>query len=138
MIRPVLFWRNRAKSVAGAWELETAQGSFGRLWRVFMNARVAIAAVLAVLQQALQALGTPLNDWTLAVCIAYLGATLAVRLWAYPRPPARTFDGLWVLTIGVDVMAFGRPRSSLLRARSRNSVAGRACFASTPKRNLRS
>lgn len=106
MRRPVLFWRNTAKNAAGAWESETAQGSFGRLWGVFMNARVAIAAVLVILQKALQALGTPLNHWTLAVCIAYLGATLAVRLWAHPRPPGSTFDKLWILTIGVDVMAF--------------------------------
>jgi two-component system sensor histidine kinase PilS (NtrC family) len=106
MKRPVLFWRNTAKNAAGAWEPETAQDSFGRLWGVFMNARVAIAAGLVVLQQALQVLGTPLNHWTLAVCITYLGATLAVRLWAHPRPPGRTFDGLWVWTIGVDVMAF--------------------------------
>ncbi|MEO8013920.1 MAG: ATP-binding protein [Polaromonas sp.] len=102
----MLFWKNTAKNAAGAWELETAQGSFGRLWMVFMNARVAIAAVLIILQEALQALGTPLNHWTLAVCIAYLGATLAVRFWAHPRPPGSTFDGHWVLTIGVDVMAF--------------------------------
>ena len=102
----VLFWRNTVKNAAGAWEPQTAQRSFGRLWRVFMNARVAIAAVLVILQQALQALGTPLNHWTLAVCIVYLCATLAVRLWAHPRPPACTFDGRWVLTIGVDVMAF--------------------------------
>ena len=107
MRRPVLLWRNTAKTATGAWESETAQGSFGRLWGVFMNSRVAIAAMLVILQEALQALGTPLNHWTLVVCIAYLGATLAVRLWAHPRPPARTFDGLWVLTIGVDVMAFG-------------------------------
>ena len=106
MRRPVLFWRNRAKNAAGAWEAETAQGSFGRLWGVFMNARVAIAAVLVILQKALQALGTPLNHWTLAICIAYLGAALVVRLWAHPRPPGSTFDALWVWTIGVDVMAF--------------------------------
>ncbi|MDB5938470.1 MAG: integral rane sensor signal transduction histidine kinase [Polaromonas sp.] len=106
MKRPVLFWRNTAKNAAGAWEAETAQGSFGRLWGVFMNARVAIAAGLVILQEALQALGTPLNHWTLPVCIVYLGATLAVRLWAHPRPPGCTFDGLWVGTIGVDVMAF--------------------------------
>ena len=76
MRKPVLLWRNTMKNAAGAWESETAQGSFGRLWRVFMNARVAIAAVLAMLQQALQALGTPLNDWTLSVCIVYLCTTL--------------------------------------------------------------
>ena len=106
MRRPVLFWRNTVKSAAGAWKPETAQGSFGRLWAAFMNARIAIASVLVILQEALQALGTPLNHWTLAVCIAYLGATLAVRFWAHPRPPGCTFDALWVLTIGVDVMAF--------------------------------
>ena len=58
------------------------------------------------MQAALQALGTSLNPWTLAVCIAYLVATLAVRLWAHPRPPRSTFDAQWVSTIGVDVMAF--------------------------------
>ena len=71
-----------------------------------MNARIAIASVLAILQEAQQALGTPLNHWTRSVCIVYLFATLAVRFWARPRPPTRTFDTLWVLTIGVDVMAF--------------------------------
>ncbi|MBH2019327.1 MAG: PAS domain-containing sensor histidine kinase [Burkholderiales bacterium] len=103
---PVFFWRHTAEKTAGAWESETSQGSFGRLWRVFMDARVAIAAVLVMLQGALQALGTPLNHWTLAVCIAYLCSTLAVRIWAHPRPPGRTFDRLWVLTIGMDVIAF--------------------------------
>ena len=106
MRRPVLFWRNTVKSAAVAWKPETAQGSFGRLWGVFMNARIAIASVLFILQEALQALGTPLNHWTLAVCIAYLGATLAVRYWAHPRPQGCTFDALWVWTIGVDVLAF--------------------------------
>ena len=106
MRRPVLFWRNTAKNAAGSWRSEISQDSFGRLWRVFMSARVAIAAVLVVLQEALQALGTPLNPWTLAICVAYFCTTLAVRLWAHPRPPSRTFDGLWVLTIGMDVMTF--------------------------------
>lgn len=106
MKRPVLFWRNKAKGRAGAWQPQTAQGAFGRLWGVFMNARVAIAAVLVMLQLALQALGTPLNAWTLSACIVYFCATLAVRLWGPPHPPGRTFDGGWVLTIGVDMMAF--------------------------------
>ena len=103
---PALFWRNTAKSAPSTWESETAQGAFGRLRGVFMNARVAIAAVLVMLQLALQALGTALNPWTLAVCIAYLCATLAVRRWAHPNLPGRTFDALWILTIGVDVTAF--------------------------------
>jgi two-component system sensor histidine kinase PilS (NtrC family) len=106
MSLPVTFWRNTAAKMTGAWEPEPAQGSFGRLWLVFMNARVAIAAVLVILQLALQALGNTLNHWTLAVCIAYLCATLAVRLWALPRPPRSTFDAQWIFTIGVDVIAF--------------------------------
>ena len=104
---PMLSWRPASSQVAAdAWKSDAAQGSFGRLWRVFMNARIAIAVVLVAMQEALHALGTPLNLWTLAGCLAYLGATLSVRLWAHPRPPSGTFDGLWLLTIGVDVMAF--------------------------------
>ena len=97
---------NTAKKMAGAWESENVETSFGRPWQMFMNARVAIAAVLVMLQLALQALGTLLNHWTLAVCIAYLGATLAVRFLGRPRLPHGNFSGLWVFTIGVDVAAF--------------------------------
>lgn len=71
-----------------------------------MAGRVAIAGVLVILQAALQALGNPINRWNLAVCVAYLFATLAVRLWAHPRPPRSTFDAQWVSTIGVDMIAF--------------------------------
>ena len=106
MRRSRMFWRKTAHNATGAWEADSAQGSFGRLWRVFMNARVAIAAVLVILQEALQALGTPLNLWTLSGCIAYLGTTLAVRFWAHPRPPGSRFEALWLGTIGVDVMVF--------------------------------
>ena len=103
---PIPFWRNTAAKMAGAWETDPEQGSFGRLWLVFMNARVAIAGVLLVLQAALQALGNTLNHWALAVCMVYLCATLAVRLLAHPRPPRSTFDTQWVFTIGLDVIAF--------------------------------
>ena len=103
---PWPFWKVNSAKIAGAWESENVEGSFSRLWRVFMNARVAIASVLVALQLALQALGTPLNHWTLAVCIAYLGATLAVRFLGHPRRPHGNFAGLWVLTIGADVAAF--------------------------------
>ncbi|MDB5742889.1 MAG: integral rane sensor signal transduction histidine kinase [Polaromonas sp.] len=92
--------------MAGAWDAESTQGSFGRLWLVFMSARVTIAMVLVALQGALQALGNSINHWTLGVCLAYLCATLAVRLWAHPRPHRSTFDAQWLLTIGVDVIAF--------------------------------
>ncbi|MDB5869891.1 MAG: integral rane sensor signal transduction histidine kinase [Polaromonas sp.] len=103
---PAFFWRPAAAKMAGAWEAEPAQGSFERLWLMFMHARVAIAAVLVVLQAALQALGNIPNQWTLLVCIAYLCATLVVRFWGHPRPHRSSLDAQWVLTIGVDVVAF--------------------------------
>lgn len=87
-------------------ESENAPGSFGRLWKVFMSGRVAIAGVLVVLQLALNILGNPLNQWNLVVCGTYLLATLAVWHWAHPRPPGSTFDAQWISTIGVDVAAF--------------------------------
>ncbi|MDQ3060960.1 MAG: ATP-binding protein [Pseudomonadota bacterium] len=80
--------------------------SFGRLWHVFMTGRIAIAAVLVVLQTALHALGKTPSQNSMAVCVLYLCATLAVRYWASPRPPRSTFDAQWVSTIGVDVLAF--------------------------------
>lgn len=91
---------------SGGWEITSGPGSFGRLWHVFMTARVAIAAVLVFLQAFIYALGNITNRWSIAICIAYLCATLAVRLWSRPKPPGSTFDAQWVLTIGVDVIAF--------------------------------
>jgi two-component system, NtrC family, sensor histidine kinase PilS len=91
---------------AGSWEITSEPGSFGRLWHVFMTARVAIAAVLVILQAFIYALGNVTNHWSIATCIAYLAATLAVRVWSRPQPPGSTFDAQWVLTIGVDVIAF--------------------------------
>lgn len=99
-------WFETGDKIAGAWENEPEVGSFGRLWRVFMTARVAIAAVLVVLQAVIYALGNITDGWSIALCIGYLCATLAVRLWARPRPPGSTFDAQWVLTIGVDVITF--------------------------------
>jgi two-component system sensor histidine kinase PilS (NtrC family) len=91
---------------ASSWEITSEPGSFGRLWHVFMTARVAIAAVLVILQAFIYALGNVTNHWSIATCIAYLAATLAVRVWSRPQPPGSTFDAQWVLTIGVDVIAF--------------------------------
>lgn len=91
---------------SGGWEITSGPGSFGRLWHVFMTARVAIAAVLVVLQAFIYALGNITNRWSIATCIAYLCATLAVLLWSRPRPPGSTFDMQWVQTIGVDVITF--------------------------------
>lgn len=89
-----------------AWDVAPDAGSFGRLWRAFMAARLTIASVLVVLQAAIYALGNVGNRWSIVVCAAYLCATLVVRIWAKPKPPGGTFDAQWVSTIGVDVLAF--------------------------------
>ena len=71
-----------------------------------MSARVTIAGVLVVLQAFIYALGTVDNGWSILICLAYFLATLAVRVWASPKPPRGTFDAQWVSTIGVDVVTF--------------------------------
>ena len=88
------------------WDIEPDLSSFGRLWRTFMMARITIASVLVVLQAIIYALGNISNIWSIALCAAYLLTTLAVRLWARPKPPGSTFDAQWVSTIGVDVVVF--------------------------------
>jgi len=92
-------------------DVEPAGSSFRRLWHVFMTARVAIAAVLVLLQAAMYAMsgaGGDRQQASIAVCAAYLCAGLAVRLWAQPHPPrpGGIFDAQWLWTIGIDVLAF--------------------------------
>ncbi len=85
---------------------ERKYASFGRLWRAFMTARVLIAAVLMLLQGFIYFLGNSADRWSIAVCIGYLCATLAVRIFAKPHPPGNVFGVQWLSTIGVDVLAF--------------------------------
>ena len=99
-------WLEAAEKISGGWAAEPAGNSFSRLWYVFMTSRVAIAGVLVLLQGAIHAMGNVTHHASMAICLAYLFATLAVRLWARPRPPRSTFDAQWVCTIGVDVVAF--------------------------------
>jgi two-component system, NtrC family, sensor histidine kinase PilS len=81
--------------------------AFDRMWLGFMTARIGTGLVLLVLLGGMMALGlTPLNYWDLVLCGTYLGASLAVRVFARPPPPGRTFDPQWVSTIGVDLLAF--------------------------------
>ncbi|MCY7371767.1 MAG: PAS domain-containing sensor histidine kinase [Polaromonas sp.] len=71
-----------------------------------MTARVTIAVVLIVLQGSMYALSQTSGGPAATICAAYLFATLAVRLFAKPRPPQGAFDLQWLLTVGVDVAAF--------------------------------
>ena len=86
--------------------IDDRPNSFGRLWRTFMTARITIASVLLVLQVIVYTLGSINNGWSIAVCSAYLLATVAVRLLARPKPPGSMFDAQWALTVGVDVAVF--------------------------------
>ncbi len=102
-------WFGPVDSTLAAWESWDSSlnsGSFSRLWHAFMTARVVIASVLVVLQAFIYALGNVSDSWSIAVCAAYLGATLTVRLWTRPKPPGITLDSQWVSTIGVDVLVF--------------------------------
>ena len=95
-----------ANQVIGNLPVDDRPNSFGRLWRTFMTARITIAAVLLVLQVFVYTLGNVNNGWSIAVCAAYLLATVAVRLLARPKPPGSMFDAQWALTVGVDVAVF--------------------------------
>ena len=100
---------HQSRSSAGAWEFQQGEqdlGSFQRIWRVFMTTRIAIASVLASLQVVIFSMGGSTSRLALVVCSMYLVATITVRIWARPRPPTGSFDAQWVLTIGVDVLAF--------------------------------
>ena len=63
-----------------------------------MTARITIASILVALQAVIYVFGTAQHFWPALVCIAYLLATLAVRLLTQPKPPRRTFDAQWMLT----------------------------------------
>ena len=99
-------WFGPQEGPSGAWEARSETGSFGRLWRAFMSARVAIASVLVVLQASIYALGNVSNGWSIAVSLGYLCATVAVRLLTRPRRHGSTFDAQWTCTIGVDLVVF--------------------------------
>ena len=85
---------------------EQSPDEFVRLWRGFMTARVTLGLVLLALQTALYALGQSRDKLLILACAVYLMATLGTRLLGKPRRLGRTFDPLWVSTIGVDVAAF--------------------------------
>ena len=90
----------------GEGEADDGPREFVRLWRGFMTARVTLGLVLLALQTTLFVLGQSHDRLLIVVCAAYLVATLVTRLTVRPRRLGPTFDPQWVLTIGVDVVAF--------------------------------
>ena len=86
---------------------EQRQRAFERLWRAFLQGRIAIAAVLLALQMFGHFSGGTSPGWLLGLCVAYLGATLAMLWWKPRGEPQRGGARLWPLTIGADLLVFG-------------------------------
>lgn len=80
--------------------------AFSRLWRAFMRARVFIAAVLLALQVFVVVTHTGGPSWLVLVSALHLTEALVVLLWLRPVEHGRPLQFQWLVTIGVDVLAF--------------------------------
>ena len=78
---------------------------FVRLWRGFLTGRVMVALALLVLQGAGQLVSQANEPTVLAVCVAYLFATVVVRVLAGQGPPSPRTGPQWLPSIGVDLAA---------------------------------
>ena len=78
---------------------------FVRLWRGFLTGRIMVALALLMLQGAGQAINQVPQPAILAVCAAYLAATITLRVLAGPRPPSPGAGPQWLPSIGVDLAA---------------------------------
>ena len=83
------------------------EAPFVRLWRGFLTGRLMIAVALLVLQL----LGYAFNQAqaftpaVLAVCVAYLVATVMLRILGRHAPPYPGTGPHWLPSIGVDILA---------------------------------
>lgn len=78
-----------------------------RLWRSFLTARVAVATALLSLQAAALVLTQSAEPRLMAVCVAYLAATLLARALAGSDPPSPQAGPHWLPLLGVDLAAVG-------------------------------
>jgi two-component system, NtrC family, sensor histidine kinase PilS len=79
---------------------------FDRLWRGFMTARVTLGIALLALQSGLWAIGQMASASLIVVAGLYLLAALVVRLFATPHQFGHVLTIEWLLTVGVDAVAF--------------------------------
>ena len=77
-----------------------------RMWQGFMSARLTLGLVLVLLQTVLFATGTSHNRWLIAISTAYFAGTLAARLFIKPRPLGHSFNRVWGVVVGMDVLVF--------------------------------
>ena len=78
---------------------------FLRLWHGFLTGRTMIALALLLLQAVGQVINQASNPLVLMVCLAYLAATLALRVLARRAPPSPQAGLHWLPSIGVDLVA---------------------------------
>jgi two-component system sensor histidine kinase PilS (NtrC family) len=78
---------------------------FARLWRGFLTGRAMVALALVALQGAVQAINQSREPAVLAVCVAYLVATILLRVLASDDPPPPAAGPKWLPSIGVDLAA---------------------------------
>lgn len=84
-----------------------ADAPFQRLWLGFLSARVVIALALLLLQGTGLALQPSSDPSLVALCSAYLAATLLTRLLAPPLPPPPQVSARWLPLLGVDLLLVG-------------------------------
>ena len=78
---------------------------FLRLWHGFLTGRTMIALALLLLQAVGQVINQASNPLVLMVCLAYLIATLTLRVLARRAPPSPQAVLQWLPSIGVDLVA---------------------------------
>jgi len=80
--------------------------SVERFWPTFMRARLAVASVLLALQGLVLALGTANAPTSLGLCAVHLVSVLAIYRRANPALRQGLTHGLWLMTVGVDMLVF--------------------------------
>lgn len=102
------FLRARGEPATDWSSLEQFSGqstALKRLWRGFVAARCFVAAVLLLLQGLALMLGQSAQPATIALCAAYLVATLLTARYP-PMQQIRSLGRTWFATIGVDLVVF--------------------------------
>ena len=83
----------------------SADAPFARLWLGFLTGRVMVALALLVLQGAGQLINQAAAPSVLAICVAYLVATVVLRVLSRKAPPSPSAGPQWLPSIGVDLAA---------------------------------
>ena len=92
-------------SSAAALPLAMDETPFLRLWHGFLTGRTMIALALLLLQAVGQVINQASNPLVLMVCLAYLIATLTLRVLARRAVPSPQAGLHWLPSIGVDLAA---------------------------------